>query len=32
VVYKASLKQFRWTLSRGSICSADAVQRLPSGT
>jgi hypothetical protein len=26
---KASLKQFRWTLSRGNICSRDAVQRLP---
>src|ERR1700730_13217040 len=25
-------KQFRWTLSRGNICSADAVQRLPAGT
>ena len=24
--------KFRWTLSHGNICSADAVQRLPSGT
>ena len=30
--YMASLKQFRLTLSRGNICSADAVQGLPSGT
>jgi hypothetical protein len=32
MIYKASSKQFRWTLSRGNICSTDAVQRLPSGT
>jgi hypothetical protein len=32
VIYKANSKQFRWTLSRGNICSSDAVQRLPSGT
>jgi hypothetical protein len=32
MIYKASSKQFRWTQSRGNICSADAVQRLPSGT
>src|SRR5947207_13501143 len=31
MIYKASSKQFRWTPSRGNICSADAVQRLPSG-
>jgi hypothetical protein len=31
-VYKASSKQFRWTLSRGNICSTDAVQKLPAGT
>jgi hypothetical protein len=30
MIYKASWKQFRWTLSRGNICSTDAVQRLPS--
>jgi len=32
MIYNASSKQFRWTLSRGNIYSADAVQRLPSGT
>ena len=32
MIYKASSKQFRWTPSRGNICSTDAVQRLPSGT
>jgi hypothetical protein len=32
MIYKASSKQFRWTLSHGNICSTDAVQRLPSGT
>jgi hypothetical protein len=30
MIYKASWKQFRWTPSRGNICSTDAVQRLPS--
>ena len=29
---QASSKRFRWTPSRGNICSTDAVQRLPSGT
>jgi hypothetical protein len=32
MIYKANSKQFRWTLSRGNICSTDAVQRLLSGT
>src|SRR6266404_9743163 len=32
MIYKVSSKQFRWTPSRGNICSTDAVQRLPSGT
>jgi hypothetical protein len=29
-MYKASSKQFRWTLSRGNICSADAVMKAVS--
>src|ERR1700732_4370160 len=26
MIYKANSKQFRWTLSRGNICSTDTVQ------